>query len=130
MYLLGNMKRGLFFSSGSIGVVTVNVILVFTLAISLISVGSVQAASNNIIVPSSINSTKPPKPPKPLPAPTPLNAGKYKVTESGNSGYSTSYSSGCSGTATGGRIQCTITNQYNGTHTPPNPTPNEHNINQ
>src|SRR6266568_4628773 len=148
------MKRGLFFSSGSIGVVTVNVILVFTLAISLISVGSVQAASNNIIFPSSINSTKPPKPPKPLPGsqtfltvttkvnggtkkpsdftvsvsgngPSPksfsgsssgtsvtLFAGRYKVTESGTSGYSASYSSGCSGTATGGRVQCTITNEY------------------
>ena len=54
-----------------------------------------------------------------------LFGGSYKVTESGNSGYSTSYSSGCSGTATGGRIQCTITNQYHGTPTPPNPTPNK-----
>ncbi|HET7147188.1 MAG TPA: hypothetical protein VFI73_01705 [Candidatus Nitrosopolaris sp.] len=54
-----------------------------------------------------------------------LFGGSYKVTESGNSGYSPSYSSGCSGTATGGRIQCTITNQYHGTPTPPNPTPNK-----
>jgi hypothetical protein len=54
-----------------------------------------------------------------------LFGGSYKVTESGNSGYSTSYSSGCSGTATGGRVQCTITNQYHGTPTPPNPTPNK-----
>jgi len=30
-----------------------------------------------------------------------LFAGSYKVTESGTSGYSASYSSGCSGTATG-----------------------------
>ena len=186
------MKRGLFFSSGSIGVVTVNVILVFTLAISLISVGSVQAASKNILFPTSMNSTKPPKPPKPLPAsyssgcsgtatggriqctitneyligsqtfltvttkviggtkkpsdftvsvsgngPSPrsfsgsssgtsvtLFAGSYKVTESGTSGYSASYSSGCSGTATGGRIQCTITNEYQGTPTPPTPNKN------
>jgi len=160
------MKRGLFFNSRSTGVVTVNVILVFTLAISLISVGSVQAASNNIIVPSSINSTKPPKPPKPLPGsqtfltvttkvsggtkkpsdftvsvsgngPSPksfsgsssgtsvtLFAGRYKVTESGTSGYSASYSSGCSGTATGGRVQCTITNEHQGTPNPPTPNKN------
>ena len=166
MYLLANMKRGLFFSSGSIGVVTVNVILVFTLAISLISVSSVQAASNNIIFPSSINSTKPPKPPKPLPGsqtfltvttkvnggtkkpsdftvsvsgngPSPksfsgsssgtsvtLFAGSYKVNESGTSGYRASYSSGCSGTATGGRVQCTITNEYQGTPNPPTPNKN------
>ncbi len=43
-----------------------------------------------------------------------LRAGNYKVTEiRGPSGYTTSYSSGCSGTASGGLIKCTISNQYN-----------------
>lgn len=41
-----------------------------------------------------------------------LNAGRYKVTASGKPGYSTSYSSGCSGTASGGQVKCTITNRY------------------
>jgi prealbumin domain-containing protein len=41
-----------------------------------------------------------------------LDAGKYKVTASGKPGYSTSYSSGCSGTASGGQVKCTITNRY------------------
>ena len=41
-----------------------------------------------------------------------MNAGKYKVTASGKTGYSTSYSSGCSGTASGGQVKCTITNRY------------------
>jgi hypothetical protein len=165
LYLLVNMKKGLL-SSRSGGIVTVNVILVFILAISLVSVGSVQAASNNILFPSSLNSSKPPKPPKPLPgsqtfltvttkvsggtkkpsdftisvsgnSPSPksfsgsssgtsvtLFAGSYKVTESGTSGYSVSYSSGCSGTATGGRVQCTITNEYQGTPSPPTPSKN------
>jgi hypothetical protein len=161
--MLLNMKSGLL-NSNSTAVVVGNVILLITLAISLTSVGSIDAASSNIIPSLSSNSTQPPKP---LPGsqtfltvttkvnggtkkpsdftvtvsgngPSPrsfsgsssgtsvtLFGGSYKVTESGNSGYSTSYSSGCSGTATGGRIQCTITNQYHGTPTPPNPTPNK-----
>jgi hypothetical protein len=124
---------------------------------SLTSVGSIDAASSNIIPSLSSSSTQPPKP---LPgsqtfltvttkvnggtkkpsdftvtvsgnSPSPksfsgsssgtsvtLFGGSYKVTESGTSGYSPSFSSGCSGTATGGRIQCTITNQYHGTPTP------------
>ena len=42
-----------------------------------------------------------------------LRAGSYKVTEDSSvPGYTTSYSSGCSGTAKGGHIQCTITNEY------------------
>jgi YVTN family beta-propeller protein len=42
-----------------------------------------------------------------------LNAGKYEVGVAERpSGYTTSYSSGCSGTAKGGHIQCTITNEY------------------
>jgi YVTN family beta-propeller protein len=42
-----------------------------------------------------------------------LNAGKYEVSVAERpSGYTTSYSSGCSGTAKGGHIQCTITNEY------------------
>jgi len=160
------MKSGLFYRFKSTGVVTINVILVFTLAVSLISAGSVQAASNNIIFPSGINSTKPPKPTKPFPGsqtfltvttkvsggtkkpsdftvsvsgnnPSPKSfsgsssgtsvtvfAGGYKVTESGTSGYRVSYSSGCSGTATGGRVLCTITNEYQGTPTPPIPNKN------
>ena len=42
-----------------------------------------------------------------------LRPGSYEasVTER-PSGYTTSYSSGCSGTAKGGHIQCTITNEY------------------
>jgi len=161
--MLPNMKSGLL-KSNSTTIVVGNVILLITLAISLTSVGSIDAASSNIIPSLSSNSTQSYKP---LPgsqtfltvttnvnggtkkpsdftvtvtgnSPSPrsfsgsssgtsvtLNAGKYKVTESGNSGYSTSYSSGCSGTATGGRIQCTITNQYYGTPTPPNPTPSK-----
>jgi hypothetical protein len=44
-----------------------------------------------------------------------LNAGKYKVTASGPSDYTTSYSSGCSGTASGGTpIKCTVSNEYTG----------------
>ncbi|MFL6363838.1 MAG: beta-propeller fold lactonase family protein [Nitrososphaeraceae archaeon] len=50
-----------------------------------------------------------------------LRAGNYKVTETkGPSGYTTSYSSGCSGAAKGGRIQCTITNEYHSTPTTAN----------
>src|SRR5207302_6351663 len=42
-----------------------------------------------------------------------LQPGKYSVSESAISGYTTTYSSGCSGTASGGvPIMCTITNQY------------------
>jgi len=155
--MLPNMKSGLFLNSRSTAVVIGNVILLITLAISLISVGSIDAASSNIIPSLSSSSTQPPKP---LPGsqtfltvttkvnggtkkpsdftvtvsgnnPSPksfsgsssgtsvtLFGGSYKVTESGTSGYSPSYSSGCSGTATGGRMQCTITNQDHGT---PNP---------
>jgi YVTN family beta-propeller protein len=50
-----------------------------------------------------------------------LRPGTYKVTEDDNiPGYTTSYSSECSGTAKGGRIQCTITNEY--TASPPGST--------
>jgi hypothetical protein len=53
-----------------------------------------------------------------------LRAGNYKVTEiRGPSGYTTSYSSGCSGTASGGPIKCTISNQYNAKPTSPTPSP-------
>jgi hypothetical protein len=49
-----------------------------------------------------------------------LKAGKYKVTGSGPSGYTTKYSSGCSGTASGGvPIKCTISASYSS----PTPTP-------
>src|SRR5229473_314964 len=42
-----------------------------------------------------------------------LNAGKYKVTGSGPSAYTTKYSSGCSGTASGGApIKCTISSSF------------------
>ena len=44
--------------------------------------------------------------------PVTLDAGKYKVTASGPTGYTTTYSSGCSGTATGGLIKCTIINRF------------------
>jgi hypothetical protein len=151
------MKSELFLNSRSTAVVIGNVVLLITLAMSLTSVGSIDAASSNIIPSLSSSSTQPPKP---LPgsqtfltvttkvnggtkkpsdftvtvsgnSPSPksfsgsssgtsvtLFGGSYKVTESGTSGYSPSFSSGCSGTATGGRIQCTITNQYHGTPTP------------
>ncbi|MFL6469887.1 MAG: beta-propeller fold lactonase family protein [Nitrososphaeraceae archaeon] len=50
-----------------------------------------------------------------------LRPGTYKVTEDDNiPGYTTSYSSECSGTAKGGRIQCTITNEYHSTPTTAN----------
>ena len=43
-----------------------------------------------------------------------MGSGSYSVSEDTMSGYSTSYSSGCSGTASGGvPIKCTITNKYN-----------------
>jgi hypothetical protein len=42
-----------------------------------------------------------------------LKAGKYKVTGSGPTGYTPSYSSGCSGTASGGTpLKCTVSNKY------------------
>jgi YVTN family beta-propeller protein len=42
-----------------------------------------------------------------------LRSGSYKVTEDSIPGYTASYSSGCSGTASGGvPIKCTITNVY------------------
>jgi hypothetical protein len=42
-----------------------------------------------------------------------LNAGKYKVSGSGPTGYTTKYSSGCSGTASGGvPIKCTVSSTY------------------
>jgi len=41
-----------------------------------------------------------------------LKAGIYKVVASPISGYTASYSSGCSGTASGGLVNCTVTNQY------------------
>jgi YVTN family beta-propeller protein len=42
-----------------------------------------------------------------------LRSGSYRVTEDNSMpGYTTSYSSGCSGTARGGHIQCLITNEY------------------
>ncbi len=42
-----------------------------------------------------------------------LQAGKYTISESSISEYTTTYSSGCSGTASGGvPINCTITNLY------------------
>jgi len=50
-----------------------------------------------------------------------LRPGNYKVTEDNSvPGYTTSYSSECSGTAKGDRIQCTITNEY--TASPPGST--------
>ena len=52
-----------------------------------------------------------------------LNAGQYRVIQesSSTSDYTTSYSSGCSGTANGGTpIKCTISNQY---HARPIPSP-------
>src|SRR6266571_870415 len=42
-----------------------------------------------------------------------LQPGKYSVSETSISGYTTAYSSGCSGTASGGvPISCTVTNLY------------------
>jgi Prealbumin-like fold domain len=49
-----------------------------------------------------------------------LKAGSYQVSEDSIPDYSTSYSSACSGTASGGLIKCTISNQY---HTKPAPSP-------
>src|SRR6266487_4701359 len=44
-----------------------------------------------------------------------LKAGIYKVTASPILGYASTYSSGCSGTASGGLVNCTVANKY----TPP-----------
>jgi hypothetical protein len=54
-----------------------------------------------------------------------LNAGKYKVAGSGPSGYAAKYSSGCSGTASGGTpAKCTISASYSPSPPPsPSPTP-------
>src|SRR5439155_1638790 len=43
-----------------------------------------------------------------------LLAGRYNVSSSTIDGYTTSYSSGCSGTASGGQVKCTVTNRYTG----------------
>jgi hypothetical protein len=52
-----------------------------------------------------------------------LKAGKYKVTGAGPTGYTSSYSSGCSGTASGGTpVKCTVSNKY--TAAAPTPAPN------
>jgi hypothetical protein len=52
-----------------------------------------------------------------------MRSGSYKVTEdNGIPGYSTSYSSGCSGDASGGvPIKCNISNQYQTNPAPPPP---------
>jgi Prealbumin-like fold domain len=57
--------------------------------------------------------------------PVTLRSGSYKVTEDNSiTGYSTSYSSGCSGDASGGvPIKCTISNQYQTNPAPPTPSP-------
>src|SRR5215831_16918997 len=44
--------------------------------------------------------------------PVTLKAGSYSVSASSVPGYTTSYSSGCSGTASGGLVKCTVTNKY------------------
>src|SRR5437899_5519849 len=44
-----------------------------------------------------------------------LKPGTYNVSASAVSGYATTYSSGCSGTASGGLVNCTVANKY----TPP-----------
>lgn len=52
-----------------------------------------------------------------------LKAGKYKVTGSGPSGYTTKYSSGCSGTASGGvPIKCTISMSFSSPSPSPSPS--------
>jgi prealbumin domain-containing protein len=43
-----------------------------------------------------------------------LKAGNYNIVTSPIPGYTTTYSSGCSGTAIGGLVKCTITNRYSG----------------
>src|SRR5215831_7933625 len=52
--------------------------------------------------------------------PVTLQAGKYSVLSSTIDGYTTSYSSGCSGIASGGLVKCTITNRFSGS--PPGST--------
>jgi hypothetical protein len=54
-----------------------------------------------------------------------LKSGAYKVAVTERpSGYTTSYSSGCSGTASGGTpIKCNISNQYHTNPVPPTPSP-------
>ncbi|MGB6671859.1 MAG: hypothetical protein WBE34_05450, partial [Candidatus Nitrosopolaris sp.] len=51
-----------------------------------------------------------------------LLAGRYSVSSSTIDGYTTSYSSGCSGTASGGQVKCTVTNRYTGPPSPPGAT--------
>ena len=51
-----------------------------------------------------------------------LLAGRYSVSSSTIDGYTTSYSSGCSGTASGGQVKCTVTNRYTGPPSPPRAT--------
>src|SRR5262249_36786515 len=47
--------------------------------------------------------------------PVTLQAGKYNVSSSTADGYTTTYSSGCSGSISEGRtIKCTVTNKYTG----------------
>jgi len=52
--------------------------------------------------------------------PVTLQAGKYSVLSSTIDGYTTSYSSGCSGIASVGLVKCTITNRFSGS--PPGST--------
>jgi hypothetical protein len=57
-----------------------------------------------------------------------LKAGKYKVIGSGPSGYTTKYSSGCSGTASGGvPIKCTISMSFSPPSPSPSPSPSSSN---
>jgi Prealbumin-like fold domain len=54
-----------------------------------------------------------------------LKAGRYKVTGSGPTGYTTKYSSGCSGTASGGTpIKCTISASFSQSSPSPSPSGN------
>ena len=102
------MKSELFLNSRSTALVIGNVVLLITLAISLTSVGSIDAASSNIIPSLSSSSTQPPKP---LPGSqtfltvtTKVNGGTKKpsdftVTVSGNSPSPKSFSGSSSGTS-------------------------------
>ena len=106
--MLPNMKSELFLNSRSTALVIGNVVLLITLAISLTSVGSIDAASSNIIPSLSSSSTQPPKP---LPGSqtfltvtTKVNGGTKKpsdftVTVSGNSPSPKSFSGSSSGTS-------------------------------
>jgi len=59
-----------------------------------------------------------------------LKPGKYSVSASYVSGYTTTYSPECSGTASGGvPIKCTINNEYYGKPTPPSPAPPNESLN-